>query len=171
MLMASARLRTPSQRNSMLKLSPPRMMWRWLSMRPGRTRRPLRSTTLDFGPASAIISLSAPTARKRPSRIATAVAVGCERASVVKSPRCRIRSALGCGLVMCSLWFGVDLGLRHLLVTSGQEAENVRRALRLAPRGGDMRALHHALRHRDDLLADENAEQPNQRHHGRRRRS
>jgi hypothetical protein len=29
---------------------------------------------------------------KRPSRIATAVAVGCVRASVVNRPRCRIRS-------------------------------------------------------------------------------
>jgi hypothetical protein len=33
-----------------------------------------------------ITSLSAPTARNRPSRIATAVAVGCARASVVNSP-------------------------------------------------------------------------------------
>src|SRR6266478_984993 len=72
---------------------------------------------------------------------------------------------------MCVLRFGVDLRLRDLLVTSGQAAENVRRALRLAPRGGEMRALHHVLGHRDDLLAYENAEQPNQCHHRRRRRA
>src|SRR5258705_12646878 len=65
----------------------------------------------------------------------------------------------------------LDLGLRDLLVTPGQEAENVLCALRLAPRGGEMRALHHALGHRDDLLAYEDAEQPDQRHHRRRRRA
>src|SRR4029077_20033508 len=147
------------------------MMCRWLSISPGSTRRPLRSTTLVVGPASPNISLSSPTARKRPSRMATALAIGCARASVVNWPRCRIRSVVGAGLLMCVLRFGVDLGLRDPLITSGQETENVWRALRLAPRGGEMRALHHALRHRDDLLADEDAEQPNQRHHRWRRRS
>src|SRR5260221_14004472 len=100
MLMASARLRTPSQRSSRLKLSPPRMMCRWLSISPGRTRRPLRSTTLVFGPASAKPSLPAPTATKRPSRMATALGVGRARVSVVKRPWCRIRSALVAGSVM-----------------------------------------------------------------------
>ena len=43
--------------------------------------------------------------------------------------------------------------------------------VRLTPRGGEMRAIQHVPGHRDDLLAYEDAEQPNQRHHGRRRRS
>ncbi|WP_423213096.1 amidohydrolase family protein [Paraburkholderia ginsengiterrae] len=34
----------PSQRSSMLKFRPPRMMCRWESFRPGMTVRPLRST-------------------------------------------------------------------------------------------------------------------------------
>ena len=87
MLMASARLRTPSQRSSMLKLSPPRMMWRWLSIRPGRTRRPLRSTTLVFGPASAITSLSRADGEEAavPDRDGASRS-GCARSSVVKRP-------------------------------------------------------------------------------------
>src|SRR6266487_4903622 len=69
------------------------------------------------------------------------------------------------------LLFGVNLGLRCRLVAAWQEAEDVRRALRLTPRGGEMRALQHLPGHRDDLLAYEYAEQPDQRHHGRRWRS
>src|ERR1700750_308136 len=67
--------------------------------------------------------------------------------------------------------FGVNLALWCLLMTPGQEAENVRRALRLAPRGCEMRATQHLFGYRDDLLAHEDAEQTHQRHHGRRWRS
>ena len=41
---ASASDGTPSQRNSMLKFSPPRITCRWESLSPGMTVRPLRST-------------------------------------------------------------------------------------------------------------------------------
>src|SRR5579862_479649 len=92
--MASARPRTPSQRSSMLKFNPPRMMCRWLSMRPGSTRRPLRSIIRVSGPEDRITSLSRPTAVKRPAVTATAVAKGFERSSVVKRPFLRIRSAV-----------------------------------------------------------------------------
>src|SRR5262249_29769230 len=37
--------------------------------------------------------------------------------------------------------FGINLALRCLLVTPGQEAEDVRHAVRLAPRSGEMRAI------------------------------
>ena len=53
------------------------------TIRPGRTRRPLRSITRVFGPACAMISLSVPTARNFPSLIATALAVGLVGASGV----------------------------------------------------------------------------------------
>src|SRR5262249_19311064 len=92
MAMASARLRTPSQRSSMLKLSPPRMMCRWLSIKPGNTRRPLRSITRVSRPANGTMSRSCPTRTKRPSLMATALAVGLVRSKVANSPRCRIRS-------------------------------------------------------------------------------
>ena len=94
MFIASASERTPSQRSSMLKFRPPRMMWRWLSIRPGSALRPLRSMVLVSGPAWAITSASLPTARKRPSLIATALAVGLPRSSVVKRPLRRMRSAV-----------------------------------------------------------------------------
>src|SRR5260221_11263406 len=70
-------------------------------------------------------------------------------------------------LFMGFLRIEVNLGLHFLRVAPRQEAEDVRRDLRLVPRRGQMRALHQVPGHRDELLADENAEQPNQRHHGR----
>src|SRR5713101_6420044 len=89
---ASASERTPSQRSSMLKLSPARMMCRWLSIKPGRTRRPPRSITRVAGPARGMTSASVPTRRNLPSRIATAVALGFERSRVVTVPLCKMRS-------------------------------------------------------------------------------
>src|SRR6266850_6842610 len=74
-------------------------------------------------------------------------------------------------LFMGFLRIEVNLDLHFLRVAPRQEAENVRRDLRLVPRRGELRARHHVLGQRDDLLAYENAEQPNQRHHGRRWRA
>src|SRR5258706_16293013 len=79
-------------------------------------------------------------------------------ARVVNLPSCRIRSAVAAGLVTGVLRLGVDPGLCNLLVTPGQEAEDVRHPVRLAPSGSELCALHHVLGHRDDLLADEDAE-------------
>src|SRR5580704_16111633 len=103
MAIASARLRTPSQRSSMLKLSPPRMMCRWLSMRPGSAPLPFRSITRVEGPASGVTSSSRPTAVNAPFVIATALAAGFERSSVVKRPFLRIRSALMFEPHVCTL--------------------------------------------------------------------
>src|SRR5258706_3170831 len=81
-----------------------------------------------------------------------------------------------CGRVFNALamWlfrFGVDTGSHRIGVTPGQEAEDVRHRVRFTPGVSEMRPNHHVLGHGDDLLADEDAEQPYQRHHGRRRRS
>ena len=91
---ASARLRTPSQRSSRLKLRPPRMMWMWLSIKPGTTDLPMRSTMRLPLPASRSTSSERPTRVKRPSRMATALAVGLVRSRVVKRPLCRISSGV-----------------------------------------------------------------------------
>ena len=85
--MASASERTPSQRSSMLKFSPPRMMCRWLSIRPGSTRAALEiDDPRRRARPSGTISCSRPTWVKRPSLIATALAVGLARSSVVNRP-------------------------------------------------------------------------------------
>ena len=55
------------------------------------------------GPASAMISWSLPTCVKRPSEIATAVAVGWARFSVVNRPWCRIMSAMGVSAMVAVL--------------------------------------------------------------------
>ena len=60
---------------------------------------------------------------------------------------------------------------RQLNAVAPEQAKDVRRAVRLAPRGGELRALQHVPGHRHDLLANEDSEQPNQRHHRRRWRS
>src|SRR5579864_5536471 len=52
-------------------------------------------------PASGITSASLPTATKRPSATATAVASGFERSSVVNRPLCRMRSGWVPVVLMC----------------------------------------------------------------------
>lgn len=73
---ACARLPTPSHLSSAPKWLPPRMMWRWLSISPGTTRRFSASTTRVPGPTCRITSASAPIAPIEP-------AVGCAGSSVV----------------------------------------------------------------------------------------
>ena len=62
------------------------MMCMWLSIRPGTTRRPFRSTCFVLGPASAMTLRSSATATKREARIAIAWACGFARSSVVILP-------------------------------------------------------------------------------------
>src|SRR5260221_11015224 len=64
-------------------------------------------------------------------------------------------------LFMGFLRIEVNLGLHFLRVAPRQEAEDVRRDLRLVPRRGQMPALHHVPGHPDDLLTYGKAEQPN----------
>jgi hypothetical protein len=56
--MASVKLHNPSQRSSMLKFNPPRMMCRWLSIKSGSARRQRTSMIFVAGPASGINSLA-----------------------------------------------------------------------------------------------------------------
>src|SRR4030095_7712807 len=161
MAIASARLRTPSQRSSMLKFNPPRMMWVWLSHSPGSASRPFRSMTLVSGAASGTTSATLPTRRDRPSLTATALATGWARSSVLKTPPSRIRS--GAAPVLSMVRVSDVLAL-------GQAAEHVGLDLVLHP-GGRLVRVQRPLEQRRYLLARQDAEQSDQRDDGWGRRA
>ena len=60
-----------------LSALPPERKWTCASLKPGTTRRPLRSMTWQFGPASLRMSAELPTAATRPWSMAMASASGC----------------------------------------------------------------------------------------------
>ena len=139
----------------MLKFKPPRMMCRWLSINPGRTRRPLRSTMRVLEPARAITAWSWPTAVKTPSPIATALAMGFARSSVVKRPLRRIRSAL--------MWNFLLLQVKAWV--RRKFTEDMRCAVGSHPGHIDAMSGQPALGQRYYLLAQQDAEQTDQRDH------
>ena len=69
------------------------MMCRWLSIRPGITRRPPASITVVPAPRRGMTSASVPTFRKRPSAIASAAASGAPGSRVVILALWRISAA------------------------------------------------------------------------------
>src|SRR5262245_8573980 len=129
------------------------MRCRWLSHRPGSTRRPRRSMTFVLGPTSADTSASEPTRTKRPSRIATADATGLDRSSVVIAPPRRTRAA-------------ASLAIGLLRPAAGQLPEHVGLDVLFHPRDGLVRPR--LLDERRQLLAEQDAEQPDEGNDGRR---
>ena len=85
----SASVRAPDRSTP----APPPPEWKWLSASPGTTVRPPRSITRVAAVSCARTSASVPTARIRPSAMATARARGCASSTVMTLPLTRIVSA------------------------------------------------------------------------------
>ena len=159
-------------------------------------RRPPRSMTLVDGPLVAMMSAASPTAEKRPPVIATAWGAGFDRSSVVNLPLIRIRSGvavwpmagvliravrpsavapammsrrLGSVMLRSSPWVRYWVGMAGAGPAGGQTTEDVLAAMLAERRHGDGLSAQHPFCQRRDLLADQDAEQPDQGYHRRRR--
>src|SRR5688572_16720887 len=152
------------------------MTCRWLSIRPGIARRPLRSMTLVSGPLLARISAAPPTALNLPAVTATASGPGVALSSVVKRPLIRMRS--GCMKIPSAVpWdAAVPQPCKPRARAAAPVASMSRRRKRFiilvlvdTVRGVGLEQI--LAGQRGDLLTGENSEQPRQGDHRRRRRS
>src|SRR5262245_33213912 len=116
----------------------------WLSIKPGITRRLLASMTRVVGPASFITFTSSPTATNRPPAMAAADDCGLRGSSVAIRALRRIRS-----------------GSMFIVVA----------ARALHPSERHLLARQHTPRERRHLLAEQDADEPENRDHRRRRRA
>ena len=78
----------------LFRANPPARKWVWLSMNPGRTSDPPRSTSFVPTPASGLSSDVLPAMKILPSRTATASAQGCPASPVQTLPLTKTRSTM-----------------------------------------------------------------------------